>query len=54
MNNIFHFIIDEEDGQGLVEYSLILALLILICIVGLKILGESTLKLYNESETRIP
>lgn len=36
------FLFDEESGQGMVEYGLILALIAVACIVGFKALGTST------------
>lgn len=53
MNNCY-WIISEDDGQGMVEYSLILILLSLVCIVGLELLGKVTYNLYNEAATKLP
>lgn len=53
MNNCY-WIISEEDGQGMVEYSLILVLLVLSCIVGLELLGKVTYNLYNVVATKLP
>jgi pilus assembly protein Flp/PilA len=32
----------DEDGQGLVEYALIIALVAIVAIVGLQLLGSKT------------
>ena len=35
------FLFDEESGQGMVEYGLILALIAVVCIVGFSTLGNA-------------
>lgn len=44
---IFRKIIADESGQGLVEYSLILSLLVLAVVGGVIIFGESVYDLYE-------
>lgn len=39
MKLAFARLIDEEEGQGLTEYALILALIAIVAIVALQILG---------------
>lgn len=34
-------LVREEEGQGMVEYALILALVAIICIVGYRLLGNA-------------
>lgn len=43
-----------EDGQGLVEYSLIILLLGLVVIVGLRVFGLSLTETYNLIIARLP
>lgn len=38
----------NEDGQGMVEYGLIIALVAIVVIAGLKILGGSTNSLFGD------
>jgi pilus assembly protein Flp/PilA len=37
-----HFFARGEEGASLVEYALLLALIALVCIVGIQFLGTST------------
>jgi len=37
----------REEGQGLVEYALILALIAVVCIVALVFLGQQILNMLN-------
>ena len=39
----------SERGQGLVEYSLILALVFLVVIIVLAFFGEAVVELYNNT-----
>lgn len=38
----------NEDGQGMVEYGLIVGLVALVCIVGLTVLGDTISTIFNE------
>ena len=40
-------LIREESGQGMVEYSLIIALLVLVLIVTLKLFSSSVIDMYE-------
>lgn len=46
MNNILDFIFDE-DGQGLVEYGLLLTLVVIIVFISLHYFGKRLSNVYN-------
>lgn len=46
--------LDEESGQGMVEYALILAFIALIVIVALSNIGTSLNKLFEDSLSKFP
>lgn len=54
MKKLLNLISLEESGQGVVEYALILALIVLTVIVGLNVLGEATNNLYEEALNKMP
>jgi pilus assembly protein Flp/PilA len=54
MINDFRFLENEEVGQGMVEYSLILALIVVVCIVAVTFFGEGASGLYNNAINNIP
>jgi len=43
----------NEEGQGLVEYALILALVALVAIVAMKTLGGSVNDKFTEANTKL-
>lgn len=46
------FLFDEESGQGMVEYGLILALIAVVCIVAFTAIGSNAnAKLTNVANT---
>jgi len=47
MKKVREFVKNEE-GQGLVEYALIIALIAIIVIVALKVLGRTVSNTYND------
>jgi pilus assembly protein Flp/PilA len=50
MKEKINWITNEEDGQGMVEYALLLALVVIVAIGALSILGETINKqLYEKS-----
>jgi pilus assembly protein Flp/PilA len=49
MKKIAACILKEEDGQGLVEYTLILALIVLAAVAAVSFLGENAFALYQDS-----
>ena len=42
MKKLFSWLKNEESGQGMVEYGLILALIAVVVIVALQVLGNAT------------
>lgn len=47
-------LLNEEGGQGLVEYSLILSLVVIGIIAAVKLLGENVFVLYLDSIEEMP
>lgn len=47
-------LIGNEEGQGLVEYALILALIALVAIAAMTLLGGKVNNAYNNAATRFP
>ncbi|MBO1265988.1 Flp family type IVb pilin [Proteiniclasticum sp. SCR006] len=39
---------NDEEGQGMVEYGLIIALVAIVAIVGLKLVGDSVGGIFND------
>jgi pilus assembly protein Flp/PilA len=54
MKKAVGWLVSEESAQGMVEYSLILALVAIVVIGALKIFGQSTYTLYNEAVSKMP
>ena len=54
MKREIDWFIKNEDGQGMVEYSLILVLIALVVIGALTLLGETTNELYNKATNSFP
>ena len=48
MKNMFARMIREEDGQGMVEYALIIAGIAVVIIAALALLGPKFITLFNE------
>ncbi|MDP4120098.1 MAG: Flp family type IVb pilin [Bacillota bacterium] len=46
--------IKSEDGQGMVEYGLIIALIAIVVIVALVTLGPKIANLFNKTSNNIP
>ena len=46
--------IQNEDGQGMVEYTLILVLAVLVVIGAVTLLGNTTFELYNKAINVFP
>jgi pilus assembly protein Flp/PilA len=54
MRKVAVCILKEEDGQGLVEYSLILSLIVIAAIAAVSFLGENAFALYLDSVDKMP
>ena len=54
MKKILNWLTIEESGQGMVEYSLILSLVVIIVIGAIITLGSKTLDLYQKSIAEMP
>ena len=44
----------EEEGQTLVEYGLLLALLALVVVAAVTVMGKSIIQNYNNSNNQLP
>ena len=47
-------LLNEEGGQGVVEYSLILSLVVIGLIAAVSFLGENVFALYLDSMAKMP
>ena len=54
MKTKIELFIKNEDGQGMVEYALILTLVALAAVAGVTLLGNSTNELFKKAITSIP
>jgi pilus assembly protein Flp/PilA len=54
MKKLLIFIINEESGQSMVEYGLILIMVVLVVIGTVEILGSSVLNMYIKTENMMP
>ena len=48
MRKLVNWLKDEESGQGMVEYALILALIAVVCIIAFTFLGQSAANKANQ------
>jgi Flp pilus assembly pilin Flp len=46
--NIFHNIFRKQEGQALAEYSLILVLIAILCLIALSLLGIQAVNVLNQ------
>lgn len=53
MKNFFAWLKNEESGQGMVEYGLIIALVAIVVIAGLALLGPSIKNKFTAANTAI-
>lgn len=54
MKNMINWLKEEESGQGMVEYALILALIALAVVVGVSAVGKSIDQFYRDVNGKIP
>ena len=54
MQNLVNAIFNEESGQGLVEYGLILALIAIVVIAILRIVGNKLNSTFNSIQSALP
>ena len=47
-------LLNEEGGQGVVEYSLIFSLIVIVIIAAVSLLGENVFALYLDSIDEMP
>ena len=49
-----NYIVNEESGQGMVEYGLIIVLIAVVVIGVVQLVGEHTFNMYNKVNGNIP
>ncbi|MDO4701560.1 MAG: Flp family type IVb pilin [Erysipelotrichaceae bacterium] len=54
MTKLLNWFSQEESGQGLVEYGLILALIAIVVIAAMSAVGGKLTKLFNKIESTLP
>lgn len=54
MKNIIGCIINEESGQGMVEYSLIISLIAVMLVFSLKAFGDRLQYSINDTVNKLP
>jgi pilus assembly protein Flp/PilA len=54
MKTKIDWFINNEDGQGMVEYSLIIVLIALVVIGAVTFLGETTNELFKKASDSFP
>jgi pilus assembly protein Flp/PilA len=52
--NLFACTMKDEEGQGMVEYGLIIALVAVVAIVGLTLLGPQIRSLFQNISKQLP
>lgn len=53
MTEMKNWIANEEDGQGMVEYALILALISVAAIAAIKLIGPNVSKLFTKASSEL-
>ncbi|MEA5050181.1 MAG: Flp family type IVb pilin [Oscillospiraceae bacterium] len=53
MKQLFNWLRDEESGQGMVEYGLIIALIAVVVIVALTALGGNVKNIFNAAKEKL-
>ncbi|MGN0267471.1 MAG: Flp family type IVb pilin [Lachnospiraceae bacterium] len=53
MNEMMNWLKDEESGQGMAEYALILALIAVVAVVALRPLGQKINEIFGSVKTEL-
>ena len=53
MKNLMNWIANEEEGQGMVEYALILALISVAAIAAIKLIGPKVSELFTKASNEL-
>ena len=53
MTEMMNWIANEEDGQGMVEYALILALISVAAIAAIKLIGPKVSELFESASNEL-
>ena len=53
MKDMMKWLANEEDGQGMVEYGLILALVAIVAMVALEPIGNAIKATFNDVTTKL-
>ena len=53
MKNLFMSLLRDEEGQGMVEYGIIVALIAVVVIASVKTMGEKVDKTYTQSVQKL-
>jgi pilus assembly protein Flp/PilA len=51
--NLIKRLIKEEEGQGLVEYALIVGLIALVCVAAITLAGTSVSNIWTTIQTKL-
>ena len=54
MVKLFRLLRDDESGQDLAEYAILMALIVVVVIVALKLFGPAVGNAFNDVATDIP
>jgi pilus assembly protein Flp/PilA len=54
MKDLMVSLLKDEEGQGMVEYGIILGLIAIVCITAIKNLGAKVGKTFSDIDTNIP
>lgn len=53
MENMMNWLVEEEDGQGMVEYALIIALISIVAIGVLTTMGNNIKNMFQKASDNI-
>jgi Flp pilus assembly pilin Flp len=52
--NFFHALVRSEEGQDLLEYALLIALIALVCVGAVALAGTAVSRLFTNAASQIP